>query len=126
MLATLLLADLGGVPSGSLEGPEAPAASSTPVPAPLDPPTEAAARRPLDAYVDTGVAASAAVVSSMDGGERSPLDPRTVMELSLRAAAAASSTAVNVWLIRHDVERSVDLAAVVAPAGGGVVVTTRF
>ena len=84
-------------------------------------------RRESDAYVETAVAASAAVVSSVDGGKKDPMSAETVTDLAIRASAASLSTATNVALVRTGGEASVDLGALWVPRqGAGMVVTPRF
>ena len=86
-------------------------------------------RQESDAYVETAVAATAAVLTSVDGGDKDLLAPATIADLALRATAAGASTATNVALIRVDrpAFETVDLAAIYIPdEGGGVVLTLRF
>ena len=92
-------------------------------------PIDARERSESDAYVDTAIAASAAVLTSVDGGEKDPLAPETMADLALRASAASVSTAANVALVRQGADGlgSLDMAAVWVPEqGGGVVFTLRF
>ena len=90
---------------------------------------EARERSESDAYIDTAIAASAAVLTGVDGGEKDPLAPETMADLALRASAASVSTAANVALLRQGADGlgSLDMAALWVPdQGGGVVFTLRF
>lgn len=90
---------------------------------------DARERSESDAYIDTAIAASTAVLTSVDGGEKDPLAPETIADLALRASAASVSTAANVALLRQGADGlgSLDMAALwVREQGGGVVFTLRF
>lgn len=124
LLAALLFAGL----ATELEGPELPATSLARWPeASISAPPGPRMRRERDAYFDTAIAASVALLSSVDGGQRDLMDPQTLTELGTRATTSLLSTVANVSMIRSGFTRStLDLAARVVPRGGALVLTLRF